>query len=97
MRRDNSGSVRRSMSGQRVCKLCGNPFPLEGIEQADTCSQWTNYFVRNLPDPGNVAVILTLSLLDRFCILNTSINRGIHAIEHLEDVSLDFSDKPHKG
>lgn len=85
-------SFRRKSSGIRGCVLCGMPFPVQILDDARTCTQWSNYLLRNLSDPGDVSTILALSVLDRICLLMTSVNRGLHAIDHIEDVSMDLSD-----
>lgn len=81
-----AGQFERKMHGQRCCKLCGEPFPLEGIERVDSCQQWANYFLRNLPDPGDVTAILMLSLICKFCILRTVINSNNTAMESVADI-----------
>ena len=77
--------VGRRNCSNGFCRLCGEPYPFQLVERADSCAQWCNYFTRNMPDPGNVAAILCLSLICRLCILQTALNRGLKAAEHFTD------------
>jgi hypothetical protein len=86
MRKNDAEAMQRKMSGQRCCRLCGEPFPLEGIERVDSCYQWSNYILRNLPNPGDVTAILVLSLITKLCTLQTVINRSVTAMESIADI-----------
>lgn len=79
-------SIERDTCGVKYCKLCGEPYPFKLLERADSCAQWCNYFARNMPDPGNVAAILSLSLICRMCILQTALNRWLKAVEYITDI-----------
>lgn len=91
---------RRHVAGESVseptCKLCGDTFPVSGMFKAETCSQWCHYALRNLPDPGDFSAMVALSLLSKLCLLTTTVNRGLHAIDYIEEVSLDLSNESSK-
>jgi hypothetical protein len=93
MAKDKNSPESARKVAEDTCKLCGDTFPVSGMFRAETCSQWCHYAVRNLPDPGDFSAMVALSLLSKLCLLTVTVNRGIHAIEHIEDVSLDFSNQ----
>lgn len=86
-----SDMVERQTSSNGFCRLCGEPYPFQLVERADSCAQWCNYFARNMPEPGNVAAILSLSLICRLCILQTALNRALNAAARFIEIGDIFT------
>jgi len=69
----------------RACELCGCPFPTQVVEDVRTCMQWSEAVVRNLPDPSDFSVILSVNLVVRTCILFRRIEHVVLPLVELQN------------
>jgi hypothetical protein len=65
-----------------ICRRCGDEYPLELGDTAETCSEWAQLTASRLQKPIPVAVLLDLASWVRHCDLIYWLKRQLAGLEH---------------
>jgi hypothetical protein len=68
----------------KVCKLCGDTFPVNPGDTIDNCTEWVEVTLKRLPQPVDFSIMVGMKNFAKLCHVATHIKSGLEALADLE-------------